>query len=188
MRLWAKFAKRARLPVGYLTTGLLLALQRGEVKWLVAGTFLFLRGLGLRLWAAGHLRKGRELTTSGPFAHVRHPLYLGTLLIGLGYGTMSGRWWGPLLVAGLFGALYLPTMLDEEQHLKEAFGERYEEYKRNVPMLLPRLRAWERKERSRFSSLLLRRNREHIWALCNLAVAGLFWALGALRAKGERRK
>lgn len=186
MRGWARIARKARLPVGYLATALLLGLGRGGSRGTLIGALPFLGGVGLRLWAAGHLRKNRELTTSGPFAHLRHPLYLGTLLVGLGYAIMSGRRWGLPLVLGLFLAFYLPTMVEEERHLEGLFGERYREYKRNVPMLLPRLSPWRGGGRRRFDLGLLKKNREHLWALYNLGVFALFVVANSIG--GRRRK
>jgi len=102
------------------------------------GSWLLVIGGVVRLWAAGYLRKSREVTRVGPYSLVRHPLYLGTLSAWLGFLTLSGN-----LPLGfqtfwlLFFAVYYPRMLLEEGRLMERFGPAYETYRTQVSMLLP---------------------------------------------------
>jgi len=95
-------------------------------------------GLALRAWAAGHLEKNRTLAESGPYAHVRNPLYLGTLAAAAGFVIASRRWELGVLFAAVFLLIYLPVVELEEQHLRSLFPE-YADYARRVPRLWPRL-------------------------------------------------
>ena len=111
-----------------------------------AGCALAAAGILLRIWGCGHLRKNEELTTSGPYAHVKHPLYLGTFLIALG-GVVAGGsarmpglliWTvaGPVFLAAFFG-YYLPKkMRVEGERMARFFGEKYTAYAQHVPDFL----------------------------------------------------
>jgi protein-S-isoprenylcysteine O-methyltransferase Ste14 len=95
-------------------------------------------GLALRAWAAGHLEKNTTLADGGPYAHVRNPLYIGTLLTAAGLVIASRRWELGVLFVAVFLLIYLPVVELEEQHLRKLFPE-YNAYARRVPKLLPRL-------------------------------------------------
>ena len=110
------------------------------------GLPLVVAGVALRLWAAGHLLKVRELTVSGPFAHTRNPLYVGTLLIGSGFALAAGTTLAVIAVPIgllLFFGSYFPRKERKESALLESlYGESYRAYHAAVPALLPRWRAW----------------------------------------------
>lgn len=97
-----------------------------------------LPGLALRAYAAGYVKKNAELTRTGPYAHTRNPLYLGSMLIAWGFSLAAGRVWLGILLVALFLAIYWPTILSEEAYLRTAFPE-FEAYAAAVPRLLPRL-------------------------------------------------
>jgi hypothetical protein len=109
-------------------------------KLLAVGGSTALVGVLLRALAAGYLAKNQGLTTSGPYAFTRNPLYLGSLLIGLGLALAGSSWalGGAFLV--FFLAMYGPVMHREAEALRRAFGEAYEQYARDVPLFMPRLR------------------------------------------------
>lgn len=129
--------------------------MRTKSAWLLVVPFLFLSsptpgtlgggaalaalGLLLRAWAAGTIRKDEELTTTGPYARLRHPLYVGSFLIGTGLGIAGGHWIWPALVAGFFAVIYRRTIAEERGRLTGLFGASYVEYAASVPALLPRL-------------------------------------------------
>ncbi len=107
------------------------------------GAAFILAGEALRLWAAGHLHKNRVVTTTGPYAHVKNPLYLGTLLILLGFCGAARH--GPLLLAGLavFVFYYAPTkQRTESARLADLFGAEWTSYDQAVPDYFPRWRAY----------------------------------------------
>ena len=114
----------------------MLWLARPEWSTWAAGAAIAACGELLRLWAAGHLEKSREVTASGPYRYVRHPLYMGSSLIGIGLAIASTS----LVVAAIIG-IYLGLTLSaarrsEEAHLREKFGDAYDAYveKRMAPM------------------------------------------------------
>jgi protein-S-isoprenylcysteine O-methyltransferase Ste14 len=106
---------------------------------LVIGILIALAAEGWRIWAAGTIKKTAELTTGGPYAHIRHPLYFGSFLHAIAYSFMSGRWESFAFVLPLFALIYGAAMLVEERMLVRLFGEHYLAYCRRVPRLLPRL-------------------------------------------------
>lgn len=135
-------------------------------------------GLLLRGWAAGHLAKDRELATSGPYAFIRNPLYMGTLISAFGIVLAARNAWLALLFATVFLLVYLPAVELEEQHLRDIFSD-YATYARRVNRFLPRKRVSRRQ--SEFSWVLYRRNEEYK-ALTGwlIAVAWLGWRCSSL--------
>lgn len=117
-----------------------VALALGKPAWHIWGIPLVVLGEALRTWAAGHLLKDEQLTTTGPYAHVRNPLYLGSLLSGIGFLVVLDDWRlaAAFLVVAL--AVYLPTVRQEEDYLRRMHGAAYEKYRKRVPGLVPRLR------------------------------------------------
>src|SRR5262245_9312915 len=130
---------RWRIELGFAGGFLAFALARPTTTTVVAGVPLALAGLGIRTWARGHLRRARELTATGPYAHHRHPLYLGSFLAGLGFVVMTGSWVVAAIFPVVFLAMYVPKILREEAYLRGLHGARYERYAQQVPAWLPRL-------------------------------------------------
>jgi protein-S-isoprenylcysteine O-methyltransferase Ste14 len=167
------------VPLGFLSAAPFVLLARPRLTSLVIGGTVSLLGLAIRAWASGHIRKNAALATSGPYAHTRNPLYLGSFLLGLGFTIGSGRWVLGLLFAALFLGIYLPVMRVESLTLAEVFGDSYQRYAREVPLFFPRLRRYPNNdsEATRFDSSLYLRYREYRAAL------GLIIAWGALAFK-----
>jgi len=90
--------------------------------------------------ASGHVRKNEALATSGPYAYTRNPLYLGSLLIGIGFAVAARSWWVGVVLIVMFFAIYLPVIRGEEEFLRQRFAE-FEEYARRVPRMFPRIVA-----------------------------------------------
>ena len=145
-----------------------------------AGVALVAAGEILRIWAAGHLVKNKELTTTGPYAHVKNPLYLGTFLIMVGLALIartdpaSPGWerhanWILLGIGCVVFVIYYAPYKSKREggHLREKFGEAWEDYDRNVPDYFPTLRKYPRGTR-RFTWAMVGENSEQ-WTL--LAVA-----------------
>ena len=126
--------------MGFCFAGLFLYMARPTWRTMALSLLLVAPGLWLRAYASGYVKKNRELTTTGPYGYTRNPLYLGSMLIAFGFAAASGSWVLLLLLAALFGAIYGPTIQSEEAFLRETF-ENFEEYRRMVPRLLPRLTA-----------------------------------------------
>lgn len=170
---YADAVAKLRVPCGFLLVAAFLYFSDPNGRSLAAGVPVAALGLLLRAWATGHLEKNRELTTSGPYAYLRNPLYVGTLTVAAGLAIASRRWELALLFAAVFGFVYLPVIELEEQHLRELFPD-YERYSRRVPSLFPRLRPADSGKPFRWDLYI--RNREY-QALLGFAagVAALFW-------------
>jgi protein-S-isoprenylcysteine O-methyltransferase Ste14 len=106
------------------------------------GLALFVLGSVVRLWASGHVRKDRELATDGPYGFVRHPLYVGNILILAGFCTASGLWWSWLLGLVFLLAFYPPAIRQEDAKLQHLFGDAWRSWRAEVRALLPRARSW----------------------------------------------
>lgn len=119
---------------------LLYWFARPTLQSFLIGGFLVVMGELIRLWAAGFLMKNQELVVAGPYAYIRDPLYLGSLLIFTGFSVASLNWY--LLVVVLIGffGIYLPHKIKvETTRLAEIFGEPYVDYRNNVRSIWPRL-------------------------------------------------
>jgi protein-S-isoprenylcysteine O-methyltransferase Ste14 len=135
---YADRVAKLRVPFGFLLVGAFLWLSAPSMFSLECGLPVSILGLALRAWAAGHLEKNTTLADGGPYAHVRNPLYIGTLMTAAGLVIASRRWELGVLFAAVFLLIYLPVVELEEQHLRKLFPE-YDVYARRVPKLLPRL-------------------------------------------------
>lgn len=158
---------RRRVPLGFVAAAMMLVLARPTRESLGAGLLVAALGECLRIWAAGHLEKGREVTRSGPYRFFGHPLYAGSMVIALGI-AIAARGALPALLAGLYMGVTIASAIQvEEAQLRERFGDAYADYRasRGEPMV------------RRFSLSRVRRNRE------DRAVAGLVLGFGLLALK-----
>lgn len=154
---YADAVARLRVPAGFLLAAIFAWAARPTWHSLALGLPIGALGLALRAWAAGHLAKNRELATTGPYAYLRNPLYLGTLVAALGLVIAAREPLLALLFALVFLLVYLPVIEQEEQHLRKLFPA-FDAYAEQVPLLLPRLRG---RPGGRFRWELYRRNREY---------------------------
>ena len=180
---WQRVARRIRVPLGFLTAALYLfelwrhAPRPAPIAW---SLLLVVPGLWLRAYASGYVKKNQELTTTGPYAHTRNPLYLGSILMAAGFAVALMSWPIALVLAIGFLAIYVPVIASEERFLRAAFPG-FDEYSLRVPRLLPRLTAARDPggdSSGRFSLALYRKHREYN-AL--LGVVLLYLSLAFLR-------
>jgi protein-S-isoprenylcysteine O-methyltransferase Ste14 len=136
---WSHIARRIRVPLGFAFAALYIWCARPTWISLAAGGFIALIGVAIRAVASGHISKNSELTTSGPYAYTRNPLYLGSMVIALGFAVAALSWLVVVALVLLFVAIYIPVILAEESFLRSRFPE-FDGYARQVPRLLPRLR------------------------------------------------
>jgi protein-S-isoprenylcysteine O-methyltransferase Ste14 len=138
---WQKVARRIRVPLGFLTAALYLfelwrrAPLPAAIAWSLA---LVVPGLWLRAYASGYVKKNRELTVTGPYAHTRNPLYLGSMLMAAGFALALLSWPVALVLAVGFAIIYIPVIASEERFLRATFPE-FDSYCRSVPRIIPRL-------------------------------------------------
>jgi protein-S-isoprenylcysteine O-methyltransferase Ste14 len=135
---WSRVARRIRVPLGFLFAVLYFWLARPTWRSIALGAIVIVPGLLTRALASGHVRKNEALATSGPYAYTRNPLYLGSLLIGVGFAVAARSWWVGAVLVVMFFAIYLPVIRDEENFLRGKFPE-FDEYARRVPRMLPKL-------------------------------------------------
>jgi len=184
---WQKIAQRIRVPLGFVVAAAFLWLASPSWVSMAESLLLVLPGLWLRAYASGYVRKNAELTTTGPYAHTRNPLYLGSMLIAFGFAGASGSWIIAIALAILFAVIYIPTIQGEEAYLRAHFAS-FEEYARVVPRLLPRITAARKveagaEERGHFSADLYRQHREYNSLM---GAAAIYLAL-AIRLASEQR-
>jgi hypothetical protein len=162
---------RLRVPLGFVFGAAVLWLAEPTATTLSLGMAIAAGGESLRVWASGHLNKGREVTMSGPYRWVAHPLYVGSSLIGAGLAVASNS----RAVAALITLYLLVTITaavrTEEAHLRRQFGTRYDEYRTKGSV-----EATAVGRRFRLRQAIA--NREHR-ALAGLLAAGLLLALKA---------
>jgi protein-S-isoprenylcysteine O-methyltransferase Ste14 len=135
---WQKIARRIRVPLGFVFAAVFLWMAHPTWKTMLVSLILVVPGVWLRAYAAGYVRKNAELTFTGPYAYTRNPLYLGSTMIAFGFALAASSLIIFVVLAGMFTAIYLPTIRSEELYLREHFAG-FDEYAAKVPRLLPRL-------------------------------------------------
>lgn len=184
METWQRVARRIRVPLGFVAAALYVfelwrrAPRPAAILWSLA---LVIPGLWLRGYASGYVKKNRELTMTGPYAHTRNPLYLGSMLIAGGFALALLSWAVAVVLAVGFAVIYIPVTASEERFLRATFPG-FDEYCRHVPRLIPRIRAYRAGTGGRagetgvtegdtggFSWRLYRKHREY-----NAAIGALF--------------
>ncbi len=175
---YADAVARLRVPGGFVLVAAFAWLSRPDAQSLKIGLPVSILGLLLRGWAAGHLAKNQQLATSGPYAYVRNPLYIGTLIVAFGLVLASRQAVLAALFAAAFALIYLPVIELEEQHLRKLFPD-YNGYAERVRMLRPRITAAASALPARFSWRLYNKNQEYQALLGFLAGAALLvWKVG----------
>ena len=158
---------RLRVPVGFFSGVLVLWLARPTVRTLIVGAIVATAGEALRVWAAGHLEKGREVTASGPYALTRHPLYAGSIIIGVGLAIACASVVVAVLILAYLAITLTAAIRTEEAHLTEKFGAAYPDYRAGRTPTVSR----------EFSLSRVMRNREY------RAMIGLLIVIGVLALK-----
>src|SRR5438270_12818918 len=102
MASWSRVARRIRVPLSFAFAIAYIWLAHPTRSSLLAGSLLLVPGLLLRALASGHVQKDRQLTTSGPYAYTRNPLYLGSLILAAGFVVAARSWWIPAILLAIF--------------------------------------------------------------------------------------
>ncbi len=132
---WSRIARRIRVPLGFVFAVLYVWLAGPTVPSIVVGGVIAALGVLIRALASGHVKKNAELTMTGPYAYSRNPLYVGSIIIGIGFGVAALSWWIALGLAVLFLAIYIPVIRSEESFLRSQFAE-FDDYCRRVPRFI----------------------------------------------------
>jgi len=146
---------------------------RPNPRWMAIGIMIMVLAEALRVWAAGTIHKSEEVTTGGPYAFIRHPLYVGSFFHTIAYCFMSGHWQSFLFAVPYFLLFYSAAVNTEEQMLRKLFGEQYDEYSLRVPRFVPRL-ARPQPGHGQFSWRQVMWNKEWVNILWEVALSTLF--------------
>ena len=156
---WSRIARRIRVPLGFLFAVFYFWRARPDWVSLALGGTVAAAGVLVRAMASGHDKKNEQLATTGPYAYCRNPLYLGSIVIAIGFAIASRDLWVAIGIVGLFSVIYVPVIRGEETFLRGQFPE-YDSYARRVPRLLPST-AWFPGLTSGFSRELYLQHREY---------------------------
>jgi protein-S-isoprenylcysteine O-methyltransferase Ste14 len=178
----AAFFARWRVRLGYPLAAVVLWLARPTPRSILAGAVVGAIGLWVRARAAGHLRKQEILTTTGPYAYTRNPLYLGSFILLIGAAIAANSWPSALILFCYFALFYSFVMRREERELYQHHGDAFREYARTVPVFLPRLTPAKLSSANAgpFSLTQYKKNREYratIGFLLLLLVFVVIWRL-----------
>jgi hypothetical protein len=135
------FFVRWRVRLGYPLAIVVLYFSRPTPPSILFGALAGVLGLSIRACAAGYLHKQELLTVTGPYAHTRNPLYLGSAILALGAGIAMRSWFSALILIVYFVVFYSIVMRREANELHLRHGAAFEEYARVVPLFIPRLTA-----------------------------------------------
>src|SRR3989441_4739636 len=124
---WSRVARRIRVPLSFAFAIAYIWLAHPTRTSLLTGALLLVPGLVLRAVASGHVQKDRELTTSGPYAYTRNPLYLGSLIMAFGFVVAAQNPWILPMLFLLFVPIYVPVIAGEEHYLRQTVPE-YDDY------------------------------------------------------------
>ena len=175
-----KIAQRIRVPAGFVLAPLLVISAKPTPRSLIIGAAVAFIGLMIRAWSSGYLKKNMELTTSGPYAYTRNPLYLGTFILGTGIAISSDAIWFVALFMTLYLLIYVPVMFAEAETLRKLFPAEYNQYSLSVPLFLPRLTPYGAPQKEsgarRFALSQYAKHREYRAALGLVAVYALLAA------------
>lgn len=156
---WSRIARRIRVPLGFLFAAFYLWRARPDWLSLALGGAVVGLGVFLRAMASGHVEKNQQLATTGPYAYSRNPLYLGSIVIAIGFAIASRDVWVAMGIVVFFAMIYVPVIRSEEAFLRQRFAE-YESYSHRVPRLLPST-LWFRGLTTNFSHELYLQHREY---------------------------
>src|SRR6202163_986691 len=156
---WSRVARRVRVPLGFIFAIVYVWLARPTPRSLIFGALAMIPGLILRGLASGHVQKDKQLTTSGPYAYTRNPLYLRSLMLAAGFALAARSWWIVAVMLLMFAVIYVPVIAGEERYLRQTFPE-YDDYARHVPRMLPRLTPYGSRQ-SAYSSARYWKHREY---------------------------
>jgi protein-S-isoprenylcysteine O-methyltransferase Ste14 len=150
MRSVPQWLARRRVAIGFAAGAIVLWLARPTPRSLAAGAAVAIAGELIRIWAAGHLEKGREVTSSGPYRWTRHPLYVGSTIIGAGLAIACARMVVAILVAAYLAVTLSAAIATEEAHLTAKFGGAYPAYREGrgdgATRRFSAARAWRNRE------------------------------------------
>jgi protein-S-isoprenylcysteine O-methyltransferase Ste14 len=139
-----RFLARWRVTFGFVFAAIVVWLATPTPRSLMIGAIIAVIGESIRVWAAGHLEKSKEVTQSGPYRYTRHPLYLGSSQIGVGVAIASNNQIVAVIVITYLVLTLTAAMRNEEAHLREKFGDAYDAYAEKRAPQVERSFSWRR--------------------------------------------
>ena len=140
---------KKRVALGFLTTVVAIVLAKPTWTTWRVGLVVAIAGEAIRVWAAGHLEKGREVTSSGPYRWTGHPLYVGSSVLALGVVIAARSVPVALLAALYMGTTITAAIRTEEAFLRRTFGDAYDRYQQSGGLLTTRRFSLDRAMRNR---------------------------------------
>jgi len=146
-----RYHEVSRQALGLILAFVFAVVAKPSLLTLIPAAVVVMIGVLIRLWASGFIIKNAELATNGPYSLVRHPLYVGNILIVFAFAAATGYWW-PVLVVVAFLGFYYPTAIEyEDRKLASIFGDTWQEFANATPALLPTLGQSGREVSGRWS-------------------------------------
>lgn len=140
---------RWRVPLGFVTSAVTLVFASPTWRSLGLGLAVAIVGEGIRVWAAGHLEKSREVTRSGPYRFMRHPLYVGSSVMAVGV-VIAAHSVAVAVVAAIYMlSTIMAAVRTEEAFLRRTFGDTYDRYRSSTAEPMMRRFSLERALRNR---------------------------------------
>ena len=172
-----------RVRLGYLVAILVLFFARPNPRSIAIGAAIGVFGLWLRAYAAGFLKKQEVLTTTGPYAFTRNPLYFGSSILAAGAAWAMHSWISAAALGVYFAVVYYVVMRREEGELRGHFGDDFERYAKRVPLFFPRLIPVKSvgEDPGSFSFPQYKKNHEHQASLGFVLLLVLLLGIWALR-------
>jgi protein-S-isoprenylcysteine O-methyltransferase Ste14 len=171
---WSRVARRIRVPLGFIFAVVYVWLAQPTKISIIVGALVLFPGLLLRGLASGHVQKDKQLTTSGPYAYARNPLYLGSLIMAAGFAMAAREWRIVAIMLVMFAVIYVPVIAGEERYLRQTFPD-YDDYARHVPRMLPRLTRYGNRH-SAYSSARYWKHREYQASIGSVVVLAILAA------------
>ncbi|HXJ12297.1 MAG TPA: isoprenylcysteine carboxylmethyltransferase family protein [Candidatus Limnocylindrales bacterium] len=161
------FFARQRVRIGYFLAVVVLYFSHPAPRPILIGACVGFLGLAIRAYAAGYLHKQSVLTTTGPYARTRNPLYFGSSILALGAAIAMNSWLSATLLLFYFALVYTLVMRREEIELRGHHGPAFDAYANSVPLFFPSLTAPKPTPATpgSFSWSQYRKNHEHQAAL-----------------------
>jgi protein-S-isoprenylcysteine O-methyltransferase Ste14 len=156
---------RWRVSLGFLTAAIVIAIARPSPRSLLVGGIIAAVGELIRIWAAGHLHKGQEITRSGPYRFTRHPLYAGSAIMSFGVAVAAHNWIAIPIVVVYLALTLTAAIKTEEASLDAKFSGEYSSYRAGLAPPVSRSFSWER----------VKTNREHRTVLGLIAGFGILY-------------
>ena len=178
------FFARWRVRFGYVLAVVVLCLAHPTQLSLVLGAAVGTVGIGIRAYAAGYLHKQEILTTTGPYAHTRNPLYFGSSILAAGAALATHSWWAGALLLFYFALVYRLVMRREEMEMRAKHGAVFDDYAARVPLFFPRLTVAKEPQTgaAAFSWAQYKKNHEYEAALGFLLILIALAVISWLRA------